>query len=271
MENDPVWAWQKRNLPSLKSMTFDPPGCPDVTLYAAWLWRDDRFDAMLASLLAAILMAWRMCGRLSVVLVTNRETPALRRMADEWGLRLHVDTDLPGGISTGRVLSRFTFEKLSSLFDTNYLLSFQHHAFPLRPGLDAFLGKYDCIAAPWPADQDDWITRLILRRKLDVGNGAFALRTRHLYETLAWYYHRKYRYLPHCYLVNDDFFIGKTLPSFEKRYRETIRIAPAEVAATFALENDVRRHTALQAHPFAFHGPDAFRRLLAEGQVPDFA
>lgn len=271
MEKDPVWEWQMRNLPALKRMTFRPPCTPDVTMSTSWLWRDERFDSMLDCLLAAILMTWRACGRLPMVLVTNRETPALRRIVDEWGLRLHLAPQLAGGSSNARSVIRFGIEENCSLFDTTYLLSFQHHAFPLRPGLEAFLGKYDCIAAPWPANQDDWITRLLLWHRLDVGNGAFTLRTRHLYETIAWYYRRKYKYLPHSFLTIDDYFIAKTLPSFEKKYRETIRIAPPEVAATFALENDVHRHAALKARPWGFHGPDAFRRLLAEGQVPEFA
>ena len=158
---------------------------------------------------------------------------------------------------------------LPKRFDTNYLLSFQNHAFPIRAGLNDFLGKYDYIGAPWVFGKDDWITRFLLRHRHDVGNGAFSIKSRQLCDMTAWYYQRKYKYLPHCYLVIDDYFIAKTLPSFEKRYRETIRIAPPDVAANFSLEDNVALHEAIQARPFGFHGPAAFARLQREGQIPD--
>jgi hypothetical protein len=269
VEPDSVIEWQARNLSALKRLPFKPPCSLDVTLMTAWLWRDDRFDTLLDSLLSAILMAWRYCGRLPVVLLVNRETPALLNMAQEWGLRLQVEPHIKGGGGNARELNRDVILNSTQWFDTEYLLSFQNHAFPIREGLEDYLGKYDCIGAPWVFDKDDWITRLLLRHRGDVGNGAFALRSRKLYETIAWYYRRKYKYIPHCYLVIDDYFIGKTLPSFERRYRETMRIAPPEVAAAFSLEDNIALHKSLHAQPFGFHGPSAFRHLISEGQIRD--
>jgi hypothetical protein len=269
MEADPVLAWQGRHLPLLKAFPFASPCSDDVTMLTPWLWRDERFDALLDNLLAAILMAWWACGRLPVVLQVNRVTPKLRAMADEWGIRLQVEPQLRGGGGNMKDLNRDGIVNLKGRFSTGYVLSFQHHAFPLRPGLDEFVGTYDFIGAPWVFGKDDWITRFLLRHRSDVGNSAFALRSRRLCETIADYFLRKYRFLPHCYLVTDDYFICKTLPSFERRYRETIRIASAEAAATFSLEDNVALHEALDARPFGFHGPIAFGRLLREGKVPD--
>jgi len=269
VEPDPVLAWQASNLPALKRLSFKPPCSEAVTLLAPWLWADERFDALLDSLLAAVLMAWRACGRLPVVLLVNRVTPALRRMAEEWGIHLQVAPHLRGGGGAVRDLNSDAILNLATRFNTDYVLTFQNHAFPLRAGLESFLGVYDYIGAPWVFGKDDWITRLLLRHRHDVGNGAFTLRSRRLCETAAWYYRRKYKFLPHCYLVIDDYFISKTLPSFEKRYRESIRIAPPEIAATFALEQNVELHASIGARPFGFHGPEAFARLLSEGQVPD--
>jgi hypothetical protein len=269
VKGDPVLTWQARNLPMLKKLCFGPPCSQDVTLMTPWLWGDERFDLLLDSLLAAILMTWRFCGRLPVVLLVNRVTPALQEMSDEWGLRLSVEPRLRGGGGDVRDLNRDSFLNLSKRFETEYVLTFQNHAFPIRAGLTEFLGAYDYIGAPWVFDKDDWITRFLLRHRGDVGNGAFTLRSRRLCETVAWYYKRKYKLIPHCYLVIDDYFIGKTLPSFEKRYRETIKIAPPEVAATFSLKDNVTLHEAIQARPFGFHGPEAFARLQREGQIPD--
>lgn len=270
MNTDPVIEWQMRNLPALRAMRFNLPCSRDVTLIANWFWSDERFDTLLDSLLAAVLMTWHTCGRLPVVLMVNRVTPKLQRMADEWGVRLLVLPHLKGGGGNVRDINRDSIMNLASRFDTEYVLSFQHHAFPVRAGLESFLGKYDYIGAPWVFGKDDWVTRLLLRHRGDVGNGAFTLRTRHLCEIISWYYRRKYKLLPHCFLVIDDYFIAKTLPSFEKKYRETIRIAPADVAANFALEDNVALHESIHANPFGFHGPVAFARLLSEGKIADF-
>lgn len=269
MSADPVLEWQARNLPALKRLSLKPPCSSDVTLITAWLWRDERFDLLLDSLLAAILMAWRFCGRLPVVLLVNRETPALLKMAQDWGVRLLVEPQIQGGGGNGKTLNRDAIMNLPKRFDTEYLLSFQNHAFPIRDGLSDFLGRFDFIGAPWTFGKDDWITRFLLPHRGDVGNGAFSIKSRRLCEMTAWYYQRKYKWLPHCYLVIDDYFIGKTLPSFEKRYRETIRIASPEVAATFSLEDNVALHESLHARPFGFHGPAAFAHLQREGQIPD--
>lgn len=266
--SDPVLAWQMRNLLALKRSVFRPSCTQKVTLLTYWLWVDERFDTLLNSLLSAILMAWRNCGRLPVVLVVNRVTPLLEKMAVEWGIRLMIEPTMRGGGGNVRDLNRDAIMNLHKRFDTDYVLTFQNHAFPLRPTLLDFVGKYDYIGAPWAFGKDDWITRILLPNRRDVGNGAFTLRSRKLCETTAFYF-RYYRHFPHCYLFNDDYFIGKTLPSWERKYRETIRIAPPEVAATFALEDNSDLHIRLGAQPFGFHGPAAFRQLLSEGQIRD--
>ena len=269
VSDDLVVQWQRANLPALKTFHFGPPCTPDVTMLSPWLWRDERFDTLLDSLLASILMAWRFCGRLPVVLLVNRETPALLKMVQEWNIQLQVDPSIKGGGGDAKALNQDSILNLTNRFDTPYLLSFQNHAFPIREGLTEFIGRYDYVGAPWPFDKDDWITRVLLRRRGHVGNGAFTLRSRKLCETIAWYYRKKYKYLPYCYLVIDDYFIGKTLPSFERRYRETIRIASPKEAAAFALEDNIDLHRRLHAHPFGFHGPAAFASLLQEGLIPE--
>ncbi|MBM4162918.1 MAG: hypothetical protein FJ222_00495 [Lentisphaerae bacterium] len=264
--SDPVLAWQVRNLPALKSLSFTSPCSPDVTMLTHWLWGDDRFDSLLDSLLAAILMAWSNCGRLPVVLVVNRVTPRLEKLATEWGIRLMIEPTMRGGGGNVRDLNRDAILNLHNRFDTDFVLTFQNHAFPLRPTLLDFVGKYDYIGAPWAFGKDDWITRWMLRHRHDVGNGAFTLRSRKLCETTAFYF-RKYRYFPHCYLFNDDYFICKTLPSWESAYRETIHIASPEAAAAFSLEDNMEIHSRLNATPFGFHGCSAFRHLLSENQI----
>ncbi len=269
MNSDPVLAWQARNLPVLKKWPFEKPCSSDVTLLTYWLWSDERFDLLLDSLLAAILMTWKCCGRIPVVLVVNRLTVSLQTMAEQWGVKLIFEPHMKGGGGNVRDLNRDVILNLASRFETEYVLTFQNHAFPIRSGLEKFLGSYDYIGAPWVFGKDDLITRILLRHRYDVGNGAFTLRSRKLCETTAWYFEKKYKFLPHCYLVIDDYFIGKTLPSFERHYRETIRIALPEAAATFSLEDNVDLHTAMNARPFGFHGLAAFECLYKEGQITE--
>jgi hypothetical protein len=266
--SDPVLAWQERNLPGLKRLSFGPPCSRDVTMITHWLWGDERFDGLLDSLLAAILAARMNCGALPVVLVVNRVTPRLEKMVDDWGIRLMVEPNMKGGGGNVRDLNRDAVANLHNRFETDYVLTFQNHAFPVRPTLPDFIGKYDYIGAPWVFGKDDWITRFLLPHRLDVGNGAFTLRSRRLCETAAYYF-RKYRRLPHSYLFNDDYFICKTLPSWERQYRKTIQIAPPDVAASFSLEDNIDLHTRLHARPFGFHGASAFQQLMNERQIAD--
>ena len=180
---------------------------------------------------------------------------------------MQLEPKIRGGGGHLRGINQDWIVNLASRFDTEYVLTFQNHAFPLHAGLENFLGVYDYIGAPWVSDKDDWITRFLLRNRHDVGNGGFALRSRRLCEMEAWYYRRKYKFIPQCYLVIDDYFICKTLPSWEKEYRKTIHIAPPEVAATFSLEDNIELHTRLNARPFGFHGPSAFEYLYKQGQI----
>lgn len=267
---DSALEWSLGQLPVLKAMTFSQGELfRRVTLLTNWLWMDERFDTRLDGLLAAILMTWKHCGRLPVTLIVNRITPKLKTLADEWGIHLMLKPDFKGGGGNSKDLNRNTILHLAEWFDTEYVLTFQDHAFPLRGGLEEFLDKWDYIGAPWPFDADDWITRLILPRRGHVGNGAFTLRSRNLCERVAYYYQKHFRLLPHCYLFNDDYFIGKTLPSWERGYRKDVRIAPPGVAARFALENNRQLQDEIDVLPFGFHGPDAFTYLVDKGYLPE--
>lgn len=229
---------------------------------SCWLWMDERFDTRLDGLEGAILMAWKHCGILPVTLLVNRVTTKLSKLADQYGVRLVVDTTVKGGGGSVRDLNRKVISESKDWFDTDYMLTFQDHAFPLRSGIEEYLDKWDYIAAPWAFGKDDWITRFLLPHRRDVGNGAFSLRSRNLCERTSYYFQRHYKHFPHCYLLCDDYFIGKTLPSWERNYRREVNIAPADIASRFALEDNLdlqKQHSTL---PFGFHGPAAFEYLV---------
>lgn len=242
-------------------------GPESVTLVAYHFWDDNQIDRQFDFLAAAVRETWHHCGLLKTVLVVNRITQKLEDFsATSAGMvKLDLCPDLiPGDLYS---MSVDCISRLHKRFDTDHALIVQNDGFPIRPGLESFLGTYDYWGAPWPFGKDDGITRFLLRHRSDVGNGGFSLRSKRLCEMTDWYYRRKYKLIPHCYLMTEDYFICKTLPSFEKRYRETVRIAPPDAAATFSLEDNVQLHEGVHAHPFGFHSPAAFAYLQRKGLV----
>ena len=232
-------------------------------------WDDKLFDRQLDLLTSAVRETWHQCGLLKTVLVVNRLTRKLEDFAAASSglVRLDLCPDLtPGNLYS---MSVDCILRLHARVDTEHILIVQNDGFPVRPNLDAFLWKYDYIGAPWRFNKDDKLTRFFLRHRNDVGNGGFSLRSKHLCEMTSWYYQRKYKFIPQCYLITEDFFICRTLPSLEKRFRETVRIAPAETAATFSLEENIDLYRAVQTPPFGFHGPSAFAHLQSEGLIPN--
>lgn len=261
--------WQLKRLELLRTRLPSIRGPDSVTVVAYHFWEGDRFDTQFDYLECSIRETWHHCGLLKTVLVVNRLTRRLEDFAaaaSDW-VRLDLCRDLvPGNLYS---MSVDCISQLHRRFNSAYALIVQNDGFPVRSGLDAFLEKYDYIGAPWVLGKDDWITRLLLRHRHDVGNGGFSLRSKNLCEQTAWYYQRKYKLLPQFYFLTEDYFICKTLPSFERRYREWIRIAPTEVAATFSLEDNIELHDAVQSRPFGFHGARAFSYLQHEGFIPD--
>jgi len=266
---DSVIAWQRENLPFLRACGVAPACTDQVSVFAPWLWMDERFDTLLESLLTAVLATRYFCGNLKVTVIVNRMTPALEKCLENTEVELFMAPHIRGGSGAGRELNLDSIQNMHTRVDTDYFLTIQHHAFPIRRGLNAFVGRFDYIAAPWKFGKDDWITRCLLHHRHDVGNGAFSLRSRRIHEMASWYFRRKYKLIPFCYLLIDDYFLCKVLPSWERKYRETIKIASPEEAVEFSLEENVTFYEQQNAHPFGFHGPVAFTRLLADRKTPE--
>ena len=244
-------------------------GSDSVTLVAYHFWNDNLIDSQFEILAAAVRETWHQCGLLKTVLIVNRVTRKLEDFAtaSDGAVRFDLCPDLiPGNLYS---MSVDCINRLHGRFNTDHVLIVQNDGFPIRPGLESFLGNYDYLGAPWRFGKDDRITRFLLRHRGNVGNGGFSLRSKRLCEMTAWYYQRKYKLIPQCYLMTEDYFICKTLPSFEKHYRETVQIAPPEVAATFSFEDNIELHDAVHVCPFGFHGASAFACLHREGFIPD--
>lgn len=250
--------WQQKIIPQLSGKPVHAPDTTNVTAVAYFFWDDERIDSLFYTIESAFLVTRHLCGALPSLLIVNRLTPRIETFCAANQIQIQVDPTLTGGVPR---MNLDCMQTLHTRFDTEYALIIQSDGFPLRKGLAEFVGCYDYIGAPWgPAS---WFTNLVFPYpKYCVGNGGFSLRSKRLCEMSAYYYRRKYRFLPYGYWVADDVFYSKTLPRFEKTCRKTMVYAPPAVAGRFAVEAD-RTYYALNGEmPFGFHAQHGFATVM---------
>lgn len=256
-------VWQQATLPLLLECEAAPlpPTTCNVTALTHHLYRDPEvFDERFAQVKCAFLMTRLMCGSIPCVLVVNRLTPEVEVFCSRWGIKINFDPTLPGGISC---LSRDCIERLHMRFDTDYVLVIHGDGFPLRKGLDAFVGEYDYIGAPWgPAS---WYTRMAFPYpRFSVGNGGFSLRSKRLCERVSWYFRRKYKLIPYCYALVEDVFYCRVLPRLEPEICRNMAYAPPDVAGRFAFETNREFYPKDGDMPFGFHSARGFEHVMKD-------
>ena len=260
-------AWQRERLKTLSQMSPASVGASSVTIAVYQFWADEIFDAEFDYIEMAIRETWQQLGFIKTIVIASRVTPRIERFQlqfPDW-IKIDVCTDLkPGDLYS---MCRDCIGKLHQRFDTDYVMYVHPDGWALRSGLEKFIGKYDYIGAPWILTRDDWITRMLMWHRSPVGGGGFSLRSRKLFEIGAWYYHRRYKLIPNCYLLYEDIYFTKFLTSFERLYRDVIRIAPVNVAAEFSLEDNVEAYQQFGGKPLGFHSWRAFSRLVADGHI----
>jgi hypothetical protein len=225
-------------------------------------WDEPRFDVQFGWVEAAVRETWRHCVMLKTVLVVNRVSPRLEGFAarlSPW-VRLDVtDTLVPGQIHS---MSVDCNRNLHRRFDTPYVLIVQNDGFPLRPGLDTFVGPWDFIGAPYV--RNTWRNRLVCGLlNCWVSNGGFSLRSKRICELASHYWQKKYAALPACRAASEDIFYTETLPLRERAYRRSVRIADHAHAQAFSYDAAFPYSGAQP--PFGFHGAKAFEDFLARG------
>lgn len=253
--------WQREALARLAGLRPRPPSVRNVTALTYHLFSDPAvFDARFPEVESAFLMTRLTCGDIPCTLVVNRVTPEVERFCGAHGVRVDCDRTLPGGI---RCLSLDYIGRLHARFDTEYALCIHGDGFPLRRGLEAFVGPYDYIGSPW--GRPSWYTNLVFPYpKYCVGNGGLSLRSRRLCELAASCYRRKYRVLPDCYVMVDDVFYSRVLPRFERACRATMSYAPPEVAGRFSFESNPEFYALGGEMPLGFHTAGGFERVMRD-------
>jgi len=253
--------WQRELVMSRCQVSdLAPSRVNNVTVVGHFFWDDDRIVTAFYSMKAALITVRRLIGDVPCVLVVNRTTPEMEAFCQSVRVRMAVDSSLTGGIS------RLSFDYIANLhkyFETDYVLTIQMDGFPLRRGLEAFVGQYDYIGAPW--GRASWYTNLVFPYpKYSVGNGGFSLRSKKICQMASWLFLRKYRLLPYCYAVVDDVFYCKVLPRFERSCRKTMVYAPPDVAGRFSFESNLEFYPAGGEMPLGFHAPHGFARVMRD-------
>lgn len=243
----------------------DVEPCGNVTALMYFFWQRTVASEKWPSFEGALLETWRHCGLLKTVIVANEPHPCLLEFA-----RRHDNVELqnepaliPGDINS---MSIDCNSRLHGRFNTEYVLIVQDDGFPLRKGLDAFIGKgYDFIGAPYCRTSaiPNLLTKIL---NYCPSNGGFSLRTNKLCRMTAdcWkkWYSAKQFVSPQ---MSEDIFCTSTLPRRSLGFWLNRRQAPSETAGRFSYEGtfgDIPGNP-----PFGFHTAAGFSALVRAGYV----
>ena len=228
----------------------------NVTILAYHFWADEGYDAAFAKLAHAFEQTWRYCGKLKSVLVVNKVLPCVTEFADRnQNLAIQIEEGLkPGDIAS---MSEDCISRLYTRFDTPYVLIIQSDGYPLRQGLEEFVGKYDFIGAPYVRIK---LWRNLLARVLGIRmcNGGFSLRSRRICKAAAdcWFGEKKGQVEA---IPAEDIYYTHTLPFHHIGYRFKYRIATNTEAIRFAYDSLVSQP--VKDLPFGFHRDCTLKEL----------
>lgn len=198
----------------------------------------------------ALAETWRHCGKLKTVLVSNdRHGCLVDFTARHSNVELQIEASLvPGDIHT---MSVDCNANLHRRFKTPYALIVQNDGYPLRPGLEEFVGKYDFIGAPYI--RNVWWKNLVCSTlNYWVQNGGFSLRSKRICEAAAELWRRKYARSLNRDQAVEDLYYTKFLPLHERTYRKAFRLANNRESLRFSWDALVPIECPPHI-PFGFH------------------
>ena len=237
-------------------------GRGDVTILAYFFIADmasDNEECAFGDVECAIRETWLRCGMMKTVIVVNRCIKCVERFAEGFSSLVQIQVEktlIPGSIYT---MSVDCNSRLHRRFDTPNVLIVQNDGFPLRSGLDEFVGESDFIGAPYVRDK--WWLRCICHALgCWVSNGGFSLRSHEICELASFYWNKKYQTWPDCDDVSEDYFYTKTLPIRESSFRRKIKIANTRRGLDFSYDAIVPYFRSTL--PFGFHNQKSFAVLM---------
>ena len=258
-------TWQRERLETIHAGKRDYGiGRPDVTVLAYyWGAATSCPDTQFFRIESAFRETWLHCGMLKSVIVTDRPNLEIETFAAKFpSVEIQIEPTLvPGDIFTMSQDCNGRFEKR---FTTEYLMVIQDDGFPLRPGLDQFLGNWDFIGPPYVRDL--FLPNLVARiLNLWTSNGGFSVRTHRMCELAAKYWRQKWHTCKDPFIVGEDAYYTETLLKHEWKYNRTMRMADNRSALKFGY--DIIVPQPIKELPFGFHRAETFVDFLKRGWI----
>ena len=257
--------WQDKRLLSYGSHpVFDKIGPQNVTVLTYFFRPIDQIALFFPYTICAIYETWRHCGPMKTIIVTNAPNTTIEEFRSknaEW-ISVQIDPSLiPGDINA---MSRDCNSKLYTRFNTDHVLIIQDDGFPLRTGLESFLGKFDYLGAPFRRPNiRGWLASCLLRHC--PANGGFSLRTRKICKLAAAYWHKHYSNHHFSPEEGEDMFYTDILPRRHILYRLSTHVGDAITCGRFSYDESFP--SCPPRNPFGFHSARAFRTLLNSGYI----
>lgn len=260
-----LMAWQRNRLSTIHVNRKDYGWGPESVTLLAYYWGADvdSPDTSFFRIESAFRETWLHCGMLKTVIVTDKPTHEVETFASLFPVvQIQVESSLkPGDLFS---MSCDCDGKLADRFDTEYLMIVQDDGFPLKEGIEEFLGKWDFIGPPYVRDR--FLPRLIAGMfNLWTANGGFSIRTKRMCEMAQKYWLEKYHTFPDCHAVGEDAYYTETLLRRHREYRRSMKMADCKSAIKFGYDCAVKQP--IKAMPFGFHRAETFADFVQRGWI----
>ena len=252
--------WQDKRLQEYgDAPVFAKTGPSSVTVLCYFYRPEEQIEQSFKYTKCAIFETWRHCGMMKTVLVVNRLHAQVQRFAEQYSS--WVDIEVEGNLRPGDIdcMSTDCNSKLYLRFSTPYVLIVQDDGFPIREGLEFFIGKADYLGSPFRRRTWKGMLASCLFRHCPA-NGGFSLRTHKLCELTAKYWNRFYKEEKFSDEQVEDIFYTDTLPRRFWKYRIAVKIANPKVASQFSYDGCLPEN--IIDNPFGFHSARAFAELM---------
>ena len=259
--------WQRKRLDTLHAGRRDYGRGPDSVTVLAYYWGagTDSPDTSFYRIEAAFRETWLHCGMMKSVIVTDFATKEVDLFAKQFPcIEIQEEQRLvPGDLLS---MSRDCDGRLADRFSTDYLMIIQDDGFPLRRGIESFLGKWDFIGPPYVRDK--FFPRLIARMfNLWTANGGFSIRSKRMCDLAQKYWQEKYHAFPDCHAIGEDAYYTETLLRRHRDYRCTMKMADNRSAIQFGYDCIVEQP--VKSLPFGFHRAETFAEFNRRGWIQE--
>lgn len=255
--------WQKLRLNTIHADKLDYGTGPDSVTVLCYYWGAEAVhpDTQFYRIESAFRETWLNCGMMKSVVVTDKPTEPLNNFAEKFPcLEIQIEPSLvPGNLYT---MSADCDSRLVDRFSTRDLMIIQDDGFPLRKGIEDFIGKWDYIGAPYVRDR--FLPRMAARLFNHwTMNGGFSMRSHRCCELAAKYWKEEFSTYGDVHAVGEDAYYTETLIRLRSEYRRTMRLADNRTAIRFAWDSIVPYN--IKTQPFGFHRACTFETLAAKG------